>query len=838
MSDSATKSQKRPPRSTGRRRLDAPGEAILSEDRRSQIRRAQKTYRLKKEASLQQSQKQVVFLEHKMNKIADLLADYRVTLQASLQDTHCKLLGDFDSILSLLTSSSEDVVQETSINDISLRETSKRSISQPPKNIQYDEHFTNDTISGHYSIAERSSTCIETPPETEVSPHQETGEMVLCRSPLVMPEQRRSNYDQTIVQAIDRFGGANVPDSYSFLESSFTRRLKRSGLEHAFRIFSDARSDPLEVFRVFRLVPCFSDRAKMYPYFRDLVTSERGNSLEISTLPFYCIGGAGTHYATKDEKGSPIYPPKMRIPRRIIGTIPMPGIPGDPNSVQQAQSNLELCGFGGQWFDCRDVEGYLREKGVELDGSGSFPTVQNLAPSPGQSEVESGLLETQHISSSETQTEGTLQISVDGMLDATGFLYTLWSKNWLTIAIAFISYMALVGLLRYRRMAKIEGPFAPGKKDLSEMTVKEAHAILSQLQELEFPHAFSKARKIALLKAGGIPTMSKLFAVTGQNNKRNSGKRAVDTEILLREVQSKPRDSDRYTSAVARMNYLHARYRRANKITNNDLLHTLGDGLAEIVTVVEREEWRKLTDVEKCALGIFHKNLGEDMGIPFDALPSKGDGWENGLHFAIELMEWTVQYEEEVARPTATNDQYVRVYVDSALSSLPGFIRTTVRKMLGNDLDNVMRTSLCLESPGPVLWFLLAFIREARKVFLRYLALPRSSSSAVKLVHDTPNQETHLYNFERKALQPWYVQPTFWSKWGLGALLVRALGGKVPGSRGDRYQPGGYDLMTIGPEPQKEHGVEEMRSDIEVIKARGVATCPFSQAKAKSGHFE
>jgi len=51
--------------------------------------------------------------------------------------------------------------------------------------------------------------------------------------------------------------------------------------------------------------------------------------------------------------------------------------------------------------------------------------------------------------------------------------------------------------------------------------------------------------------------MSKLFAVTGQNNKRNSGKRAVDTEILLRESQSQPRDSDRYMRAVARMNYLY-----------------------------------------------------------------------------------------------------------------------------------------------------------------------------------------------------------------------------------------------------------------------------------------
>lgn len=50
--------------------------------------------------------------------------------------------------------------------------------------------------------------------------------------------------------------------------------------------------------------------------------------------------------------------------------------------------------------------------------------------------------------------------------------------------------------------------------------------------------------------------MSKLFAVTGQNNRRNAGKRAVDTEVLLRESQSQPRDSDRYASAVARMNYL------------------------------------------------------------------------------------------------------------------------------------------------------------------------------------------------------------------------------------------------------------------------------------------
>lgn len=141
-----------------------------------------------------------------------------------------------------------------------------------------------------------------------------------------------------------------------------------------------------------------------------------------------------------------------------------------------------------------------------------------------------------------------------------------------------------------------------------------------------------------------------------------------------------------------------------------------------------------------------------------------------------------------------------------------------------------------LESPGPILSLVLALVRESRKLFLRYLALPRSSFLAVKLVHETPNPETHLYNFQRKSLQPWYIQPTFWSKWGPRALLVRTLGGKLPDSRRDRYEPQGYSLMTIGPEPQKGKGIEEMKSDMEVIKARGVATCPFSQAKA--GNFE
>lgn len=75
--------------------------------------------------------------------------------------------------------------------------------------------------------------------------------------------------------------------------------------------------------------------------------------------------------------------------------------------------------------------------------------------------------------------------------------------------------------------------------------------------------------------------MSNILAFTGQNNVRNAGRRAIDTEILLREAQTQSRDSQRYLHAVARMNYLHARYRKGGKIQDEDLLHMLGDGTLE-----------------------------------------------------------------------------------------------------------------------------------------------------------------------------------------------------------------------------------------------------------------
>ncbi|KAF2194452.1 hypothetical protein K469DRAFT_686486 [Zopfia rhizophila CBS 207.26] len=305
----------------------------------------------------------------------------------------------------------------------------------------------------------------------------------------------------------------------------------------------------------------------------------------------------------------------------------------------------------------------------------------------------------------------------------------------------------------------------------------------TKLQEHEFPYACNKARKIALFKAGGIPIMLKLFAVTGQNNRKNAGKRAVDTEILLREAQSKDRKSICYTEAVARMIYLHARYRKAGKILDEDLLHTLESGIVESFRIMDNEEWRKLLDVEKYAIGIFHKNLVKDMDIPYTPLPSSRAGWEDGLHFVLELRDWTIQYEEVVAKPMATNDQYS----------------------------------------------LMAFgIDQKHSKVLHHLSLPRTSFLAVKAVDEDPNPVSGLYNFSLTGFRPLYIKPTFWTKLGPLALLVKVVGGRSPGTSGNKYHPQRYDLKNIGPKPQEGKGFEEMRATVEYFRARDSSECPFS----------
>ena len=73
------------------------------------------------------------------------------------------------------------------------------------------------------------------------------------------------------------------------------------------------------------------------------------------------------------------------------------------------------------------------------------------------------------------------------------------------VTIPVVAYLCYVRGRRYERARKISRQFGSPERPLSSMTLKEAYAIIEELQTLEFPTAFDKGRAYALLKVMNLP---------------------------------------------------------------------------------------------------------------------------------------------------------------------------------------------------------------------------------------------------------------------------------------------------------------------------------------------
>lgn len=102
----------------------------------------------------------------------------------------------------------------------------------------------------------------------------------------------------------------------------------------------------------------------------------------------------------------------------------------------------------------------------------------------------------------------------------------------------------------------------------------------------------------ALFKTYAIPTISSVLCKSRQlAATENVGRRAEDTAIVIAEfVNGGGLDSERGSIALARMNFLHARY--GSLISREDKLYTLSTFVFEPAIFSERYEWRALTPLE------------------------------------------------------------------------------------------------------------------------------------------------------------------------------------------------------------------------------------------------
>ncbi|KAJ6014657.1 hypothetical protein N7540_009248 [Penicillium herquei] len=340
------------------------------------------------------------------------------------------------------------------------------------------------------------------------------------------------------------------------------------------------------------------------------------------------------------------------------------------------------------------------------------------------------------------------------------------------------------------------------------MTLEDAFEIQSSLAELEFPFTFSTSIFFALFKTYGIPSISKLLVATGElANPTSSSKRVADTGVLITEIVLNKPHSTRNLDAIARMNWLHDRYRRARKIKDEDMLYTLSLFVLEPVRWTEKFEWRSLLDIERCALAVYWKIMGEIMDIPYEVLPSAKSGWRDGLHWLEELETWSKGYDNQNTVPGEHNNTL-------ALSTLKIGLTNVPPPWLS---QTALYTAIIL-----------------RKFLIRHFFLPRPHFFRSRWFTSEPDASGR-YHFLQYIGHLWYINPTFKRRWNFNSWVLWLTGGYVPSKYHPEYRPEGYRILELGPVSLEGKGRDQMWSEKQKIEKKfQTLGCLFSAVQPQA----
>ena len=247
------------------------------------------------------------------------------------------------------------------------------------------------------------------------------------------------------------------------------------------------------------------------------------------------------------------------------------------------------------------------------------------------------------------------------------------------------------------------------------MTLSDAHQILMDMSQREFPYLYSRSLFFALFKTYAIPSISSLLLATGQlSSPQTASKRATDTEVLVLEMIANPPWERRSLEALARMNWLHGRWQRAGKIKDGDMLYTLSMFALEPDRWIERWEWRGVGEVERCAEGVVWREIGGLMGIGYKDLErfvgggGKGEGSmkgkgkqgegeeeeESGLEWMEKMEKWSEWYESREMKYEESNEKVARHTVDLLLLSQPSWLRGIGKGFIGVLMERRLRKAM------------------------------------------------------------------------------------------------------------------------------------------------
>ncbi|KAL4872792.1 hypothetical protein BDV12DRAFT_161546 [Aspergillus spectabilis] len=390
------------------------------------------------------------------------------------------------------------------------------------------------------------------------------------------------------------------------------------------------------------------------------------------------------------------------------------------------------------------------------------------------------------------------------------------------------AYPILVSLLRFRRMKNIHKKYNySARESFARMTDEDAFEIQKNLVQYEFPFFFTKALQFALFRTYGIPTISRVLTKTSQFSAASTYlKRYTDTSALVQEFVGHSPTAARGHAAIVRTRYLHSAYRSAGTIREEDMLYTLGLFAVQPVRFINKFEWRELSDVEKCAIGTFWKSLGDGLEISYDALPSGKTGFRDGLQWLEEIMAWSDAYEERCMVPDVKNREVADQTTAVLLYSVPKPFHPFGLHAVSFMMDDRLRKAMQYDPPPASYTSFFSFALNARRLAMRYLALPRPYIFRHRTYTECQTEEERIFITQWEGA-PYYVKPTFWNRWSPGAWYTWALGRPLPGDEGDKYYPNGYYIADVGPKYFEGKGRKSQQEGVEGLKLSRTGGCPF-----------
>ena len=282
--------------------------------RRAQIRLAQRAYRSRKEASMSSLQSRIAQLETNIEQMSGAVVSFNDGLvQAGVLESDSGLAGHW-----------HDTVQTC----LTLAKENQHEHDHERENLGNNNPFPNE----------------ETPSPASMS----TGHELPSEPPI-------PNIDPAL-------HNNHPPDTFETTTmdlSTFMERLHLACIYEGYLMLSNPSINISCLKKPFLFLLSIMDRKRATSYFKACLHARSGllkTSLDEwdEIVPFFCLGGAGTHYRrSRSSWTQRLSKTDALLPRYVTVEDPLAQFP--------VETRREM---DGEWFDIQDLEGFLREQGV------------------------------------------------------------------------------------------------------------------------------------------------------------------------------------------------------------------------------------------------------------------------------------------------------------------------------------------------------------------------------------------------------------------------------------------------------------------------------------------